>query len=81
MSKAFNRLQSRIVRFHYSLCRGWLKDIPRRGVASEANVIYRRHYTGCVDNGMASSVLVDTACHSVVYSDGRAVKQQQQMFA
>ena len=29
-----------------------------------ANVVYRRHYTGCVDNGMASWVLVDDAGNS-----------------
>ena len=47
--------------FLYYLCRGLLKDVPRYGVASEANVVYGRHYTGCVDDGMASRVLVDAA--------------------
>ena len=78
-------------------------------MASAANVVYRRHYTGCVDNGMASLVLADSAGNSstvfetrntvsckkfggdgrqcgmprpiTLYSDNRAVKQQQQMFA
>ena len=36
------------------LCRGLLKDVPRHGVASAANAFYRRHYTGCVGNGMTS---------------------------
>ena len=35
-----------------------------KSVASAANVVYRRHYTGCVDNGMASWVLVDAAGNS-----------------
>ena len=29
--------------------------------ASAANVVYGRHYTGCVDDGKASRVLVDAA--------------------
>ena len=41
------------------LCRGLLIDVPRHGVASAANVVYGRHYTGCVDDGKASRVLVD----------------------
>ena len=52
-----------VVRQGY-LCRGLLIDVPRHGVASVANVVYRRHYTGCVDNGMASWVLVDDAGNS-----------------
>ena len=43
------------------LCRGLLIDVPRHGVASAANVVYGRHYTGCVDDGKASRVLVDAA--------------------
>ena len=44
--------------------RDWLKDVLRRGVAFAANVVHRRHYTGCVDDGMASWVLVDAAGNS-----------------
>ena len=39
----------------------WLKDVPSRDVAFAANVVHRRHYTGCVDNGMASGGLLDAA--------------------
>ena len=46
------------------LCRGLLKDVPLRGVASAENAVYRRHYTGCVDNGMGSWMLVDDAGNS-----------------
>ena len=46
------------------LCRGLLKDVPLRGVASAENAVYRRHYTGCVDNGMGSGMLVDDAGNS-----------------
>ena len=55
----------------YCLCRDWSKDVLRRGVASAANVVHRRHYTGCVDNGMASSVLVDAAGNSSTVFDIR----------
>ena len=43
------------------LCRGLLKD-----VASAENAVYRRHYTGCVDNGMGSWMLVDDAGNSSI---------------
>ena len=33
------------------LCREWLKDVLRRGVAFAANAVHQQHYTGCVDNG------------------------------
>ena len=46
------------------LCRGLLKDVPLRGVASAENAVYRRHYTGCVDNGMGSWMLVDDSGNS-----------------
>ena len=48
----------------FFLCLGLLIDVPRHGVASAANVVYGRHYTGCVDDGKASRVLVDAAGNS-----------------
>ena len=32
------------------LCREWLKDVPRRGVAFATNAVHRQFYAGCVDN-------------------------------
>ena len=51
-SKSFVRLVGLVS--IVSLCREWLKDVPRRGVAFAANAVHRRHYAGCVDNGMVS---------------------------
>ena len=53
----------------FKLCRGLLIDVPRHGVASAANVVYGRHYTGCVDDGKASRVLVDAADKSSTVFD------------
>ena len=46
-----HQLQSQYTILREILCRGLLKDVPLRGVASAENAVYRRHYTGCVDNG------------------------------
>ena len=64
-----------IVLFVYGcvLCRGLLKD----GVASAANVVYRQHYTGCIDNGMASWVLVDAAGNSSTVFETRNSQLQE----
>ena len=43
-------------------------------MASVANVVYGRHYTGCVDDGKASRVLVDAAGKSsIVLETGNTV--------
>ena len=39
------------------LCREWLNDVPRRGVAFPASAVHRQFYTGCVDNKITSYVL------------------------
>ena len=36
------------------LCREWLKDVPRRGVAFATNAVHGQFYTGCVGNEMTS---------------------------
>ena len=41
------------------LCQDWLKDVLRRGVAFATDAVQRRHYTGCMGNGMSSKGLVD----------------------
>ena len=53
----------------FAMCRGLLIDVPRHGVASVANVVYGRHYTGCVDDVKASRVLVDAADKSSTVFD------------
>ena len=45
--------------------------MKHHGVASVANVVYRRHYTGCVDDGKASRVLVDAAGNSSIVFETR----------